>query len=117
MTIVTKQSLTTMLTNASEEKRSLIVGRALVVLFNRQTESEQSSNITNKNNSVGFTSADARSGCLGAKSFLKNKKLNDWQTAMWMKPNKNGEARIVKYHAQLNEAAEAKAYAAAVKAQ
>ena len=106
--IVTKQSLTKMLEDASQPKRALIIGRALVVLFNNQTASEQSSNVTNNQNNIGFTGADARSGCLSAKSFLKNKTLAEWQVDMWMKPGKSGSPRIAKYHAQLNAAAEMK---------
>ena len=108
MTIVTKQSLTKMLADANEQKRAQIIGRALVVLFNNQTAAEQSANTTNNNNNIGFTGADARSGSLSAKSFLRNKTLADWQVAMWMKPNKNGTIRIAKYHAQLDAAAQLK---------
>lgn len=107
--IVTKQSLTKMLADACQEKKALIIGRALVVLLNNQTQSEQSSNTTEKNNGVGFTGADARSGSLTAKSFMKNKTLQDWQIEMWMKPGKGGAPRIAKYHAQLNQAAQLKA--------
>lgn len=106
--IVTKQSLTKMLADANEQKRAQIIGRALVVLFNNQTNTEQLSNTTKNQNNIGFTGADARSGSLSAKSFLKNKTLADWQIAMWMKPGKNGSPRISKYHSQLNQAAELK---------
>lgn len=108
-TIITKDSLQIMLDNASQAKRAQIIGRALVILFNNQTASEQSANVTDNNNGVGFTGADAHSGCLGAKSFLKNKTLLDWQVEMWMKLTRGGYSRICKYHAQINEAAEKKA--------
>lgn len=39
---------------------------------------------------------------------LKHKKLLQWQREMWLKPNKNGTARIAKYHKQLNEIVEEK---------
>lgn len=107
-TIVTKESLVAMLAAADVQKKALIVGRALVVLFNNQTAVEQSNNVTQNLNNIGFTGADARSGCLAAKSFLKNKTLQDWQVAMWLKPNKNGTPRIAKYHAQLDAAAQLK---------
>jgi hypothetical protein len=106
--IVTRENLQQMLDNADTQRRIQIVGRALVVLFNRQTEVEQQTNETNNLNGVGFTGADGHSGCLTAKSFLKNRTLADWQVERWLKKDKNGFARLVKYHKQLNEAAEAK---------
>ncbi len=107
--IVTKQSLTKMLNDACQEKKALIIGRALVVLLNNQTQHEQASNVTEQNNGVGFTGADARSGSLTAKSFMKNKTLQDWQIDMWMKVGKSGYPRIAKYHSQLDQAAQLKA--------
>ena len=109
--LVTKQSLLQMLNTADETRRAHIIGRALVVLFKNQTATEQSANTTDHDNGIGFTGADARSGCLSAKSYLKNKTLADWQVAMWMKTGKNGLPRICKYHSQLNQAATAKAAA------
>ena len=107
--LVTKQSLTKMLSDADRAKRAQIIGRALVVLFNNQTKTEQSANITNNHNNIGFTGADARSGSLSAKSFLKNRTLADWQVDMWMKTGKSGYPRIAKYHSQLDQAAQLKA--------
>ena len=108
MAHVTKYSLQMLLDNADEAKKAQIIGRALVVLFKRQTEHEKQVNTTNVHNNVGFTSGDGRSGCISAKSFIKHGTLADWVVAKWMKPGKTGYARIVKYHAQLNEAAERK---------
>lgn len=107
--IVTKQSLNTMVNEADDNTRIRIIGRALVVLFNRQTQSEQTQNLTNNLNGVGFAGCDARSGCLTAKSFLKNNTLLPWQVEKWMKVGKSGFPRICKYAGQLNEAAEEKA--------
>lgn len=107
--IVTKESLQSMLDEANQAKRVQIIGRALVIMFNNQTAAEQSANTTDNHNGVGFTGADAHSGCLGAKSFLKHKNLLDWQVDMWMKLSKSGYSRICKYHAQINEAAVKKA--------
>jgi hypothetical protein len=107
--IVTKQSLNVMLNKADDAKKILIIGRALVALFERQTESEQQANTTANLNGVGFAGSDARSGSLTAKSFLKNKTLAAWQVERWMKPQKDGFPRICKYVKQLNEIAEVKA--------
>lgn len=118
--MVTRESLQVMLDQADEIKRAHIIGRALVVLFNRQTEDEKAQDKTDNLNSVGFSGADARTGCLTAKSYLKNKRealetntvpLQDWQIEKWYKKGKNGFSRLCKYSRQLNEAAEAKAAA------
>ena len=81
------------------------VGKALLCLFRRQTESEKAANTTNTHNDKGFTQADAKSGCISAKYFLKHGRLEDWQMRMWRKKNKNGSMRISKYWAQLAEEA------------
>lgn len=106
--IVTRESLQKMLNNPNRDKVKQVVGRALVVLFNNQTQDEKSMNTTNKDNGIGFTGADARSGSLTAKAFLKNNTLEDWQLDRWLKPAASGFSRLTKYHKQLNEAALAK---------
>ncbi len=106
--IVTKESLQRMLASQDTAYVDQVIGRALVALLARQTEAEQRSNSTEQHNNVGFTGTDGRSGALTAKYFIKHKKLLQWQREMWLKPNKNGTARIVKYHKQLNEIAEEK---------
>ena len=104
--IVTRESLQALLDNAPTiERQAQIVGRALVVLFNRQTEGERSSNSTNQDNMRGFASADARGGSLSAKSFIKHSTLQTWQVQKWTATQKNGFAKLCKYHRQLNEAA------------
>jgi len=123
--IVTKESLHLMLVAAPKEKQIQILGRALVALFERQTESEQSTNNTHLHNGAGFSGADAKSGSLTAKYFLKHKTLLDWQIEKWMRirakktrVNPTGDVegtdqilypRICKYADQLNEIAVAKA--------
>ncbi len=107
--IVTRESIQAMLTNPNQDYVKMVVGRALVAIFNNQTESEKSANSTVVDNGIGFSGADARSGTLTAKSFLKNRTLADWQLERWVKPSKNGFARICKYHAQLNAIAQQKA--------
>lgn len=84
------------------------IGRALVALFNEQTNEEKSDNITKFRNGAGFAKPDARVGAIAAKTFLKNGKLEDWQLRVWMKPNKQNLPRIVKYADQLNEIANRK---------
>lgn len=110
--LVTRESLTALVTR-KDAVAIHALGRALVVLFNRQTESEKRSDTTNMNNMVGFTGADARSGCLTAKYFLKHGTLLEWQVERWLKIASNGHPRISKYWRQLDEAAQIKARKAA----
>ena len=106
--IVTRESIQKMLENPNKDYVKAVVGRALVAIFNNQTESEKSANSTDVDNGIGFSGADARSGTLTAKSYLKNRTLADWQVERWTKPSKNGFARLTKYAKQLNAIAEAK---------
>ena len=110
--LVTKQSLQQMIDSSNEAKQIQIVGRALVVLFNHQTQSEKRQSETNEDNGVGFTGADGKGGCITAKSFLKNGTLLSWQLEKWLRKNSKGFSRITKYHSQLNNAATSKAMAA-----
>lgn len=109
MQIVTRESLEQMLFTASPEKRAKIIGRAMVALFKRQTESERMSNTTDNLNNQGFSGSDARRGSITAKYFIKHGTLLEWMVEQWMKPQRNGCPRIVKYWKQLNEVAVAKA--------
>jgi hypothetical protein len=88
-----------------------IVGRALVALFKRQTETERASNDTNVNNNRGFTAGDAKSGSITAKYYIKHKKLESWQVQRWLEGNERGEMRLTKYWRQINEVAAEKAKA------
>ncbi|RLD77631.1 MAG: hypothetical protein DRJ15_13170 [Bacteroidetes bacterium] len=107
--IVSRDWIKTYVETQPRAKVEAMVGRALVALLKRQTSAEQHSNVTNEENGIGFSGADARSGSLSAKSFIKNKgKLLDWQLGKWTKPARNGYPRIAKYHRQLNEIARAK---------
>ena len=107
MTTVTRESLQAMLDNSNQDYVAQVIGRALVILFKNQTRDEQSMNATNQDNGIGFTGADAHSGSITAKYFIKHKTLLDWQVARWTKPASSGFARLAKYHKQLNAAAEA----------
>ena len=107
--LVSRDSLQDMLDKATFEKQQVIIGRALVALFNRQTTDEKASNTTKKDNSVGFTNADANSGSITAKSYLKNKALLTWQVDRWLRRGLTGYSRLTKYHKQLNDVAVEKA--------
>lgn len=85
-----------------------VIGRALVAIFNHQTESEKASNATRLSNGVGFTGTDGRIGAITAKYYLKHGTLLDWQIANWLKINRRGEPRILKYANQLNTIANGK---------
>lgn len=109
MAQVTKQFIENYLSTQPFEKQVQFVGRALVVLFNNQTTAEKQVNTTNEDNGVGFTGADAYSGTLTAKSFLKRGTLQPWQVEKWTKRNRKGTMRLSKYWRQLDAAAKAKA--------
>jgi hypothetical protein len=85
------------------------VARAIVVLNERQTATEQASEFTINNNGVGFTPADAHMGTSMAKFFLRNGYLSPKQIAYWRKPNVKGVPRICKYAGQLLDIALTKA--------
>lgn len=110
--LVTKESLQKLIDTSSRKRQERIIGKALVHIFNRQTQAEKESNATSLNNSIGFASNDAYSGCLTAKAYIRNGGLLDWQLNRWVRKNKQGFSRITKYHRQLNEIAIRKAVAA-----
>jgi len=104
--IVTKELLVQLLTTKDP---SQVIGRALVGIFQFQTEAEKSNNDVEVWNGIGFTGADGRSGSLTAKYFLKHGRLEQWQIDRWMKvSDKTQMPRICKYHKQLNVIANAK---------
>ena len=107
--IVTRESLISMLQNSNPEFVNRVIGRALVGLFERQTESEKNSTATLEHNQIGFAGADARQGTITAKYFIKHQDLLDWQRDIWTRPNKNGIPRLAKYWRQLDEIAKVKA--------
>ena len=105
--IVTKESLSALL-ETTPERKAQIVGRALVVLFNRQVDDEKTSNDTKHLNMRGFAPCDAYAGTLTAKYYLKHRTLWSWQLEKWLAPTPQGYPRIAKYTRQLNEAANEK---------
>lgn len=106
--LVTKESVIQMLSNPNEKYVEAVVGRALVVLLNRQTREESTTNTTRINNSIGFTGADARSGSITAKFWIKNKRLEPWMVQRWTRLNTSGVPRLAKYWRQLDNEAQLK---------
>lgn len=79
------------------------IERAVIAIFNKQTENEKEVESTNMRNNVGFTGADAKILTSFAKQLLKNKNrhLSDKQLAI-------AKRRIVKYAGQLAKIANGK---------
>lgn len=102
---VTKESLTALVTNTDQRKQITAIGRALVVILNNQTMDEQQEGSTKESNGIGFTGADAHSGTITAKYYLKHGTLRDFQIKMWTAKNSTGTLRVCKYWKQLNDAA------------
>lgn len=111
--IVTKASLQALLDDPA--RRAEVIGRALVVLFERQLDDEKQTNTTRTTNNVGFAQSDAKAGCIAAKTYLKRaaarrrgedvaEVLPAFVVETWMAPQR-GQPRIMKYTRQLNEAA------------
>lgn len=105
--IVTRESLHQMITEANSVKRYHIVGRALVVLLNRQTREEQRAERTEVTNGVGFSSVDAEFGTICAKAYQEHR-LSTRMVDYWLRTGKSGFYKICKYHKQLNDEAVAK---------
>jgi hypothetical protein len=112
-TIIDKVHFDNMI-SAGDPRAVHAIGKALVHLFNRQTDDEQATNDTHVHNARGFTGADAYSGSITAKYYLKHRTLLDWQVDRWVKKNGKGYARLSKYWKQINEEAVKKAQAAKV---
>lgn len=85
------------------------VGRALIVLRNRQTADERSDENTKYRNGRGFRPCHARMGTNMADFFEKRGYLTEKQVAYWRKPMADGNSRIEIYARQLLEEAQAKA--------
>ena len=100
MVELTRDSLNDLL-----DRNDKAVGRALVVLFKRQTEAEKQENVAKIVNNLGFTKADAFKGSVTAKYFLKHGSLQDWQLNYWRARDARGSMRIGKYWNQLADEA------------
>lgn len=103
--IVSRDSLQKLLNDKRPRFAEHVIGKALVQLFRRQTESEQASNTTNNLNNIGFAGCDAKSGSIHAKYYIKHRKLDKWMIEKWLKIGSTGYSRLAKYHRQLNEIA------------
>lgn len=101
----TKESITKLL-----EVNDTAVCRALVVLYERQTASEQASFDTHDANGVGFSGAHAEFGTSCAVQYLRKGKLSEKQIAAWRKRTRNGQGpmKIAMYWKQLIQAIEEK---------
>lgn len=106
--LVTRESIAKMLQDPRPEFVQAVIGKALVVLLDRQTQAESQSNTTQINNAIGFSHADAKSGSLTAKYWLKHKRLEQWMIDKWLKVGSSGFPRLCKYWKQLDEAAQTK---------
>jgi hypothetical protein len=104
--LLTRESITNLL--ATNDKA---VARALVVLNNNQTLTEQSSEATINRNGMGFRPCHARMGTNMANFYKKAGFLTTKQVAYWRKPMKDGNMKIAIYWKQLVAAAQAKAAA------
>lgn len=94
------------------ETNDKAVARALVVLYERQTEDEKAGENTRHHNNRGFRPCHARMGTSMAKFYLRNGYLSPKQVAYWRKQGKEG-MRISIYWRQLLDAAHRKAAAKA----
>lgn len=103
MSTLTKESIVKLL-----ETNDKAVARALVVLYNRQTEVEQSCDATMGDNGRGFSHAHAFIGCRMAKFYLQRGFLTPKQVAYWRKSTPKRGMRIGMYWKQLIEAANEK---------
>lgn len=84
------------------------IARALVVLNQRQTTSEQAIEATRYRNGEGFRPCHARMGTSMANFFTRRGYLSPKQIAYWRAPMKCGKMRIEIYANQLLEIAQAK---------
>ena len=87
------------------------VARALVVLTERQTATEQASEATINRNGEGFRPCHARMGTSMAQFYNRRGYLSPKQIAYWRQPQKNGHTRIEVYAGQLLDIALARAEA------
>jgi len=103
--IVTKEFLAEKI----KENPGRVIGRALLALFNNQTNAEQVYTTTIIQNGIGFAKPDARIGTIGARQFRSHGKLDKWVIEIWSKPARDGFPRVCKYAEQLNAIAVQKA--------
>ena len=103
--MLTREMLLTNLSNPKSYLAMRTIGRALIVLNERQTRDEQLAEQTQNHNGVGFRPCDARMGTSMAKQYAVKNSLSEKQIAYWCQPNVKGVPRIAVYFRQLAEAA------------
>lgn len=103
--IVTKDWLRDKLADPS--KQIVVLGRALLAIYRRQTELEKAAFATKYANGIGFSGPDAKLGSRCAEYFQKNGTLASWMAKVWL-VEKASYPRICKYAKQLNEIANEK---------
>ena len=84
------------------------IARAIIVLNERQTVDEQTSECTKYQNGQGFTAAHARIGSSMAKFYQKTGFLTKKQIDYWRMKTPSGRMRIEIYAGQLLSIAESK---------
>jgi hypothetical protein len=102
--MLSKETIVSLLLNNDKA-----IARALVVLNQHQTASEQASESTILHNGEGFRPCHARMGTSMATFFQRRGFLSPKQIAYWRKPMSDGNTRIGIYWKQLALAAEQKA--------
>ncbi|MBS49876.1 MAG: hypothetical protein CMN60_21125 [Sphingobium sp.] len=103
-TIISRESMALVLSEKGTNYVSVYIGKALVNLYNRQTEDEKEAATTVEHNGRGFTSFDSFIGTQHAEYFLKYRTLTPGQVRYWTK-EVSGAPRICRYARQLNEIA------------
>jgi len=86
----------------------IIVKRALIALYERQTAAEQAAAQTAEHNGIGFTGTDGEIGTKDAQNCIHYGSPATWIIERWTRPNSKGVPRLAKYWRQLNEIAVAK---------
>lgn len=90
------------------------VARALVVLHDRQTNTEQNCKTTINRNGEGFRPCHARMGSSMAQFYGRNGYLSSKQVSYWRQPQRDGKMRIEIYASQLLEVAMSRAVAQSI---
>ena len=83
------------------ERNDVAVERAVVAIYNRQTEDEKRVKETKYSNGVGFTSVEAQYGSYLAQWILAGRRLTGYHL-------KRARGMMKRYHRQLAEIANAK---------
>ena len=90
------------------EERCEFVATALIHLYNEQVEDEKQTRDSYHQNGRGFTKYDALRGTTDAERILEDEVVTVEQVNYWLQPTqKDGRARIMKYHRQLEALKEA----------